>query len=207
MKVKTLFLCITAALGAAAVGLALPQESKDAGKAPSQAEQDAMMKEMMALAEPGAQHKKLQEMAGNWDATIKMWMGGPGSPPMESKGTSTGKMILDGRFLREEFDGTMMGLPFKGEGTTGYDKFRNVFVGTWMDSMGTGIITNTGSMDPSGKELNSYGTMDEPSMKLIGRMVRYRTVLVDHDKHVFEMYDLHAGPEYKVMEITYTRKK
>jgi hypothetical protein len=38
-------------------------------------------------------------------------------------------------------------------------------------------------------------------------MVKYVTRIIDDDKHVMAMYDLHVGDDYKVMEVTYTRKK
>ena len=38
-------------------------------------------------------------------------------------------------------------------------------------------------------------------------MVHSVTRWIDPDHFVWEMYDLHAGPEHKVMEISYSRKK
>ena len=52
-----------------------------------------------------------------------------------------------------------------------------------------------------------YGEMDEVMLGVVGRTVKYVTRIVDADKHVFEIIDLHAGDGYKVVEITYTRKK
>jgi hypothetical protein len=37
-------------------------------------------------------------------------------------------------------------------------------------------------------------------------MFRAATRIVDEDTHVFEMYDLHVGDDFKVMEITYKRR-
>ena len=44
------------------------------------------------------------------------------------------KMILDGRFLHQEFNGEMMGSPFIGIGITGYDNGSKQYVSNWMDS-------------------------------------------------------------------------
>lgn len=52
-----------------------------------------------------------------------------------------------------------------------------------------------------------YGYMDEPTMGVYARTVKTVTRIIDADTYVFEMYDPHAGEDYKVMEITYKRKK
>ena len=88
-----------------------------------------------------------------------------------------------------------------------YDTVRNLYVGTWINSMSTQIITYKGSADPKGKVFRMYGEMDESMINVIGRHVKYVSRIVDKNTHVFEIYDLHAGDDYKVMEITYKRKK
>ena len=50
------------------------------------------------------------------------------------------KMLLDGRFLQQEFTGEMMGQPFSGVGINAYDNLRKRYVTTWIDTMGTGIF-------------------------------------------------------------------
>ena len=61
----------------------------------------------MKAAQPGEPHAKLKAMVGTWTTASKMWMG-PGEPK-ESKGVLKRKMIMDGRFLREKFDGDFFG--------------------------------------------------------------------------------------------------
>jgi len=43
-------------------------------------------------------------------------------------------------------------------------------------------------------------------LNVAGRTVKYVNTIVNADKHVFEIIDLHAGDGYKVIEITYQRK-
>ena len=52
-------------------------------------------------------------------------------------------MILGGRYLEQRYEGTMMGQPFSGIGVTGFDNYKKKFVSTWVDSMGTAIMTMT----------------------------------------------------------------
>jgi hypothetical protein len=56
-----------------------------------------------------------------------------GTPPTETKGTSSVKWVLGGRYLMEQTRGTIMGQPHEGIGITGYDNYKNMYVATWMD--------------------------------------------------------------------------
>jgi hypothetical protein len=79
----------------------------------------------------------------------------PGKPPTESNGTAEMKMLLDGRFLYQEFNSQMMGQPFSGIGIDAYDNMTKKYVTAWMDSMGTGIFIMEGTASPDGKPLRS----------------------------------------------------
>ena len=56
-------------------------------------------------------------------------------------------MALDGRVMVEQFEGTMMGAPFKGHGMSGYDNVTGKYWSTWNDSMSTGLMVSTGTCD------------------------------------------------------------
>ncbi len=186
---------------------ALADEKPKATAKPAAApNQEEMMKAWAAFATPGAPHKTLEGMAGSWDAKATMWMA-PGAPPQETSGTSENKMILGGRYLEQRYEGTMMGQPFSGIGVTGFDNYKKKFVSTWQDSMGTGILTMTGSADKAGKVLTSWGMADDPAEK---RSMKSKSVvtMVDADHMTYEAW--HALPDGKMtrdLEIHYTRKK
>lgn len=176
----------------------------------------AMMKKWEAAITPGENHKKLDGLVGEWNTKMKMWMGGPGSTPIVTEGKARIKWILDGRFLREEYEtdimmpgptGEMTKKKMKGMGLTGYDNFRHMYTGSWVDNLNTYLLTMSGMMDPAGKTLTFYGQMDEPMMDVYGRTVKYETKIIDDDKHLFSIYDLHAGADYKVLEVEYTRSR
>jgi hypothetical protein len=169
-------------------------------------DEKAMMEAWAKYATPGESHKKLESFVGSWDTSVKSWMQ-PGAPPMESKGTSENRMIMGGRFLEQRFTGTMMDMPFEGLGYTGYDNYKKKYVGSWMDNMGTGVVTSLGTADPSGKAMTFTGEMDDP---MEGKTKPYKETItmVDNDHHVFEMWS--PGPDgkmAKMMEIHYMRKK
>lgn len=171
------------------------------------ADMAAMMKEWDKWASPGEMHKHLEKMAGNWTVTTKMWMD-PSAPPMESKGTAKSTFVLGGRWLRQEYSGDMMGMPFEGIGMIGYDNFKKEFISTWVDNMSTTMMRSTGSCNAAGTEFNMSGTMDEPLTGERDKKFRHVWKLTSADSHVFEAYDNIPGKgEVKVMELTYTRVK
>jgi hypothetical protein len=167
-------------------------------------EQMAEMEAYQKAGTPGAQHKALAASVGNYDVKMKSW-NAPGEPPMESTGTATRKMILGGRVLVEDFNGTMMGMPFTGQGTTGYDNVSGKHWSTWMDSMSTGMMASQGTCDAQNACTYS-GTYNDPVKKapVTSRMTsRWTTPTTE----VFEMYGPGKdGKEMKMMEITYTKK-
>jgi hypothetical protein len=163
----------------------------------------AQMEVYQKHAQPGAPHKLLESMAGSWDTKMKSWME-PGQQPFESTGTCEQKMILGGRYLHQEFNGDMMGTPFKGIGISGYDNHIKKYVSTWIDSMSTSIFYFEGEAD--GKTIIEECSHDDP---VKGPMTwRSVTRILDENTHVFEMYGAQAGgKEEKMLEITYTRKQ
>jgi hypothetical protein len=165
----------------------------------------ASMAEMEKLGKPGAEHEKLKSLVGKWDAVVKAWMG-PGEPTV-SKGTAEIQSILDSRYVQETFSGDMMGQPFKGLSTTGYDNKKQKYVGTWIDSMSTTMMVSEGDMDPTGKVLTQNATVYSPMLKK-NVNVKMITRIESNDKHVMEMWEPgRDGKDVRTMEITYTRKK
>src|SRR4051794_38628170 len=72
------------------------------------------------IEKPAPEHKILEKMGGVWDASVKLYTE-PGKEPNMSKGTMTRKMIMDGRFLKEDYVGEFDGGKFTGLGILGYD--------------------------------------------------------------------------------------
>ena len=93
--------------------LATPTAQAKEKKHDKQMDPQAMMELWKKMATPGEPHKLFATLAGNWTTTTKEWME-PGKPPTESTGTAEMKMLLDGRFLYQEYNGQMMGQPFSG---------------------------------------------------------------------------------------------
>ncbi len=196
--------------GLLVIGLLLgnmPVRSEGENALPAGADQDAMMKEWAKWAMPGEMHKHLEKLVGNWTVKTSMLMD-PNAPPMESMGTAKNSWVLGGRWVRQEFTGDMMGMPFEGIGMTGYDNFKKEFISTWTDNMSTTMIRSTGTCNASGTEFNMSGIMDEPMTGERDKKFRHVWKVTSADTHVFEAYDNIPGKgEVRVMELTYTRVK
>jgi hypothetical protein len=165
----------------------------------------AMMELWKKMAQPGEPHQLFASLAGSWTTTTKEWME-PGKPPTESTGTAEMKMLLDGRFLYQEFTGDMMGQPFSGIGIDAYDNMTKKYVTAWMDTMGTGIFMMEGTASADAKTITLKGSHPEPG----GGKMSHRAVwkIIDNNNQTFDMYGAHHGQkETKMMEITYSRKQ
>ena len=183
--------------------IASPVMAKDK-KHEKKMDPQAMMEQYMKLAAPGEPHKLFATLAGSWTTTIKEWME-PGKPPTEATGTAEIKMLLDGRFLYQEYNSQMMGQPFSGIGLDGYDNLRKRYVTAWIDTMGTGIFLMEGTASADGKTITLKGQHAE----LGGGQMKHRAVwkIVDNNTQTFDMWGTHGhGKEMKMMKITYTRK-
>ena len=154
---------------------------------------------------PSAEHERLKQMAGVWDAAVKCSFE-PNKAPQESKGVFTAKMDVGGFFLVTEFKGELAGQAFQGRGLTGYDPFKKTYVGVWVDSMSPGIYTTAGAFDHSGKVFTE--TMEGPDP--MGSPMKFRavTTVKDNDQMHFQVFTPSKdGKELLMMEIAYSRKK
>ena len=187
-----------------------PKDSTAPDSMPSEAE---MMRQMMEMAKLNDNHKLLASTEGTWSFVTKMWMNGDSnSKPEESKGTAVRRSIMGGRYVVMDVNGKFKmpgpdGKPkefdFKGHGIDGYDNAKQKFVSSWMDNMGTGIMTSEGTYDPAAKTLTYTGEYQmTPAMK---QQIREVVKLTDKDHMSFEWYENRGGNEVKTMQIDYTR--
>lgn len=203
-------------LGVLGVAFCAQQGMSQDAQSASPEQMQVMMQEWMAMQQPGDEHKQLQASVGEWDLTMTMWYGGPGSEPTKTTGKSVITAIMGGRFIEEKMSGNMLmpgadgkttEVPFEGVSIMGYDKYKQMYTSFWIDDSNTAMTTMRGSRDPKTGVLTLYGEMDEPMLDVKGRMVRATIEQVSKDKAIFTMYDLHVGEAYKTFEIIYARAK
>ena len=159
-----------------------------------------MMAKMKADGMPSAMHKHLEFMVGEWTTDMSMWMG-----PQEtkSKGTSTVKWALGGRYLDISYAGPFAGMDFKGRGFMGHNNPKKQFEMIWVDNFGSGMDFKKGSCSDDGKTITLKGVWDGPMGKLPTRMV-YKAG--DGNTWTMTSYTTMGDQEIKDMHIVYTRK-
>ncbi|HKI30352.1 MAG TPA: DUF1579 domain-containing protein [Gemmataceae bacterium] len=167
-------------------------------------DEKALMEAMIKAGTPGEHHKRLGALAGSWDVTVKMWMD-PSKDPTESKATSESKLIMGGRFLEEKVTGDFGDMKFHGQGLTGYDNLQKKYTSAWIDNMGTGIETSTGSYDADTKTFTYHG---EKIDALTGKKLKTKSAihLIDKDKYEIDMYKVIGDKDVKEIHIDAVRK-
>ena len=166
-------------------------------------ENPEFMEANLAYMTPGEEHAKLAAHAGSWNVRTKMFMT-VDAEAVEMDATADSEMVLGGRFLVEEYHGTLMGEPFDGLLIVGFNKLTTEYFSVWMDTWGTAFHTARGSENGDGAIAMAGKIHDVLTPE--GRT--YRHVLREAGSgYVVELYDtLPDGTEWMVMEMTYTRR-
>jgi Protein of unknown function (DUF1579) len=192
-RFTTLGLTIAGVLAATACAFA--QEKKQPSARDAQ-------KAYEALSKPGKPHSEFRRLVGRWNCEMKLYA--DPKTPKTSKASASFRLLMGGRYLQQQFAGTMAGQPFHGMGITGYDNAQKKYVGTWIDDTGTGIMATQGTYDPKTQTLTETGTTSSPLGPMKLKMV---SKYFSNDKFLFTMSMAIPGGEQKMMEITYTRAK
>jgi hypothetical protein len=164
---------------------------------------EAMMAAWQTAMTPSKGHAALETFVGSWRTKTTFTMA-PGARPEVSEGTSENSWVLGGRYLRQVFKGSSMGMPFEGLGYTAYDNVQKQYLGFWMDTFGTGFMTSVGVGKPKNGVFKSVAEGFEPS----GHVVRFDCVVRvrDRNRHTYEMWaKAPNGKRYCSMRIEYTR--
>ncbi len=156
---------------------------------------DSQTKAMIEMAAPGTFHNHLKPLAGRWNCSVKYWPA-PGTRPHESTATMKKKWILAGRFLIEEYKGTIFNnMPYSVFSVMGYDNAQGKYFNIHMDTLGTGFETSFATCDASGKVFTFTG---EGKSTL---------EIVNDDKNIARAYATDPnGNEWMILEIVATRK-
>lgn len=148
-------------LGVLALAIACHSEKKDSGNdgvkvdSPSSAtavknvDTAALNKAWADYMTPNEVHKMLAKADGKWDAEISFYYN-PDSPSV-NKTICESKMILGGRYQQSSYKGLIDGMSFEGINTLAYDNARKIYLSTWIDNMGTGIMVLEGTFDEANR--------------------------------------------------------
>ena len=154
---------------------------------------------------PGLVHQQLGELAGTWDVSTKYVIA---DKEHEGQATCEAKMILDGRFLQQDYSSLFQGHPFHVLQLWGYDNVKKKSIEIMMDTMGTGVHAQRGDRVRRRQTVSpTEGVTRDPAT---GKPYKLRTVttIVDRDNFVIEWYGTEeGGKEAKTVTLTHKRKK
>ena len=205
MEMKTFlrWTCATAALALLGVlcQVALAEELKTP---PSP---EVLLKALADAGQPGAEHKKLEPLVGQWNFTMKFWTD-PNQPPAQLQGTVERKWIMDGRFVQETVHGqcATTGKSCEGMGLLGYNAAEKQFTCVRACGLSGTLTSSTVSCDSSGKRFEG---VKEETCPLTHQKVKARDELAieSNDRVVANFYKTIDGREVKFAEMVSIRQK
>ena len=153
------------------------------------------------MPKPTTEHRLLKDHAGTWKVACKFYME-PGKPPMETNATEKIEMV--GEFWTvSRYETQMMGAPFVGCATLGFEPHTGKFVSTWIDSMAPVHCTLTGKQkgDTISLEGSFFSCMTNSVLKH-----RATEKHISKNERIFEMFcTMPDGKEVKMMTNHYKR--
>jgi hypothetical protein len=189
MRRRVVVVVILAWICSGPVGAALALASQPPGAPP--------------MPKPGPEHQIFKEDEGQWNAVVEVFAG-PGAPPIQSNGVETNRIGCGGLCLITDFKSEMMGQSFEGHGTTAWNADKKKYVGSWTDSMSSGLTLSEATWDAATKTMTGWADGADAT----GKVTRMKSVgQYQNGARIFTMYITGPdGKEVPTMKITYTRK-
>ncbi len=148
----------------------------------------------------------LKQLVGEWDIEFKIHMQ-PEQRPTAAVGTDSVRALGD-HWIIAETKTTMMGLPYSGVLSLGYDSQKKHFHGTWVDSFGGNLWVYTGTLNDERDTLTLE--TEGPNLQDPSRSARYKEVIqiTCEDSRTFtSSTEAEDGTWTKIVTIKYSRKQ
>lgn len=154
---------------------------------------------------PGQEHKVFDIMQGSWDVSLKIPIGN--DKYIDGKTFCKAEWVMDGRFMRLEYNSTFQGKPLTVVRYLGFDCYKNKYTETHFESTHTDMMSSEGTISPDGKTITCWGNHVDVA---VNKSVKVRTVttFVDNDTFILEMiYTDTDGKDVKTVTLTHKRKQ
>jgi hypothetical protein len=163
---------------------------------PAEAAKPTPKSQMLAMPEgPPTELKKLAQLVGNWNSTVHVYAS-PMAPESESSGKSTYGWAFGGMHLEGKHQMKMMGKPFDGRSTWGYDTQKKQYQMIWTDTMMPSAFVYYGTF-PTDNALSLFTTYmigDKPVTEKVD------VQFPDANSYVLTIQNDMSGSMQKVME-------
>lgn len=174
-------------------------------------EQAALMLKYQEQAEPGPEHLKLAELAGNWIYQNKVWMSPAETAPVVVDGKAEAKMILGGRFLQMTSSSSYLGIPYEELLMIGFDRRSSEYTTVRFDNMGTYWVATQGPVDKETGLIVMEGKDIDP---VEGIELKFKNICEIKNKDLFTFSVVFTDSimsqgtgNFKMVEIVYNRAK
>ena len=151
-------------------------------------------------------HFQLSRMEGAWQGTTKLWFD-PSKLEDESPISGTMRLILDGRFILHEYQGSFKEKPITGMAIYGYNLDLQKFQCAWLDSFhnGSAIMFSQGDKgDRDIRMLGSYAYITPDTEQYWGW--RTHIDLISDTEMVITAYNISPeGDETRATETVYRK--
>jgi len=170
------------------------------------AQNEEMMKQMIELGKPAAEHENLKQFVGNWDMETKTYMS-PDAEPIISYGKLESELILGGRFLLSDATGESFDIEVESYSYLGFDRRDGKYLMFAIDNMGTYMVHAKGDHDPETDTYTLEGSEMDPTSDA-EMSFKFVMTVIDKDKYTNVLFlDLPDTGEFKISEMTFTRSK
>lgn len=152
-------------------------------------------------------HEELfNRMIGRWEGDCRTWFE-PGTPADESRVTGEITRVLDGRFLRHTYEGTIQGKRRRGEELIAFNAIARTFQTSWVDEfhMNYAVMFSQGKATARGFSVRGEYDVAE-NQPPWGWRTEYD--LLDDDHLTITAYNIPPeGVEARAVETAYHRVK
>ena len=141
-------------------------------------------KQINDLNTPGQEHKVFDVMQGSWDVALKIPIGN--DKYIDGKTFCKAEWVMDGRFIRLEYNSIFQGKPLTVVRYLGFDRYKNKYTETHFESTHTDFMTSEGNISADRKTITCWGNHVDVA---VNKVVKVRTVttFVDKDTFILEM--------------------
>lgn len=181
---------------------------------PARNDQPAMIRN----GQPGAMHRRLDSLVGEWDVEMTFYIaGGSAAKPLVAGGMCCHREWIaetGNRHLRDVTQGTVGGNPYYRLGFLSYSNIDKRYEWNTVDALNANMMTykgarNSGSLTGDivmSGEFTDQGVLGDA---YVGKSIRQKTVIkiASADNHVFELYFTPPGEKERLVSTaSYTRR-